>query len=1087
MAQQPMGSPRREKIAILGGGMGALATAWFLSRTPELRSRYEVTVYQLGWRLGGKLASGRDISNHYRNVEHGLHVWFGFYDNAFRLYQELFSQWEKPEGCPWKSWEDAFVAQNLTPFGEEARDGSYSNWPVTWPTNPAVPGQGGVLLTPWEYIVELVRFLSGLFDRTRALSLQAPVAPPPDNVLARFAEALDWHPIPQARERSFELTPSGLVHRVLTWLESFGDDHARLCDSPSHLTGMLWMLDQLQSRAREGQLLAVDDEKLKDLQRLYKVLDIGIAFVKGLLNPKYGILRDLDLDRINHLEFREWLVENGANPDVVYNWSVLRGVYDAMFQYINGDRSRPSYEAGTAARVVIRVGFTYKGSVMYLINAGMGETVIGPMYDALLRNGVKFEFFRKVRRLELSLNKKRISRVHFDRQVELKDRVYRPTFKYKGLTCWPSEPDWDQIVDGKVMKEAGVNLESHWNTWPAAGQEVLDEGRDFDRVVLGISLASFKRLNPEEPSLCQELLDALPAFREMTEAFPMVPSVGLQLWMDKDLPGLGWGLGKPAMDAWASPHNVWTDMSQVLELEGWEGVEKPPRSLQYLCGVFGSELYREPASRTDTPARAHEKARKETISQLERYAGSIWPDATRGGEGFDWNVLYDPSGAVGPARLESQYLRANVDPNDCVECSSKDTSRFRMGPTDSGVDNLVLCGGWVRTGINSTCVEAAVMSGMAAARAMTGDPLFIVGEHFMAKRPETSLAPQPAPRWPSFFDWPSKQVRPREHELPDYQPTRGYGEQEMLPPGLIEGARASVFAIRADADAITRFANSFLGGPTGGAITYSALAPLVLVLFQDAERMTSLAEPVGYIPDKESAFAVLLWEWDKRGLNLPRPVLWMPYVIIDNSIGLVTGLNVWGYRKEVGSVAVPMPGAPEPYRADTWLFRSLTRESRGEYTTLYEVQGPSTPVAEGTRWTDSAGFGSWLLDRVRQEMGAVGGRVEQGMEQLKSLVLRDHFQLRIPVTNLKQFRDATYPRKACYQALIRNEMVLTRFKLGGVLGGDYRLNVTPCQSHQIVQSLGLPSYRDIPVAFGVWVEMDYQVTAGLETWRARGT
>ncbi|NJP08916.1 MAG: NAD(P)-binding protein [Leptolyngbyaceae cyanobacterium RU_5_1] len=50
---------QKTKIAVLGGGMGSLAAAFELSNTPELRSRYEITVYQLGWRLGGKGASGR--------------------------------------------------------------------------------------------------------------------------------------------------------------------------------------------------------------------------------------------------------------------------------------------------------------------------------------------------------------------------------------------------------------------------------------------------------------------------------------------------------------------------------------------------------------------------------------------------------------------------------------------------------------------------------------------------------------------------------------------------------------------------------------------------------------------------------------------------------------------------------------------------------------------------------------------------------------------------------------------------------------------------------------------------------------------
>ena len=63
------------KVAILGGGVGGMTAAFELTATPELRERYDVTLYQLGWRLGGKGASGRNARAHDRIEEHGLHVW----------------------------------------------------------------------------------------------------------------------------------------------------------------------------------------------------------------------------------------------------------------------------------------------------------------------------------------------------------------------------------------------------------------------------------------------------------------------------------------------------------------------------------------------------------------------------------------------------------------------------------------------------------------------------------------------------------------------------------------------------------------------------------------------------------------------------------------------------------------------------------------------------------------------------------------------------------------------------------------------------------------------------------------------------
>ena len=56
------------------------------------RDDYEVHVYQVGWRLGGKGASGRNPLQGQRIEEHGLHIWSGFYDNAFRAMRECFDE-----------------------------------------------------------------------------------------------------------------------------------------------------------------------------------------------------------------------------------------------------------------------------------------------------------------------------------------------------------------------------------------------------------------------------------------------------------------------------------------------------------------------------------------------------------------------------------------------------------------------------------------------------------------------------------------------------------------------------------------------------------------------------------------------------------------------------------------------------------------------------------------------------------------------------------------------------------------------------------------------------------------------------------
>ena len=55
-----------------------------------------------------------------------------------------------------------------------------------------------------------------------------------------------------------------------------------------------------------------------------------------------------------------------------------------------------------------------------------------------------------------------------------------------GLECWPSEPNYDQLVEGDKLKASGANLESFYTTWEDVEDITLRVNDDFDEVVYGI-------------------------------------------------------------------------------------------------------------------------------------------------------------------------------------------------------------------------------------------------------------------------------------------------------------------------------------------------------------------------------------------------------------------------------------------------------------------------------------------------------------------------------------------------------------------------------------------------------------------------
>src|SRR5262249_24436535 len=132
--------------------------------------------------------------------------------------------------------------------------------------------------------------------------------------------------------------------------------------------------------------------------------EMGIDFMG---TTALGMLRDRLFTRgfesIDDVDLRDWLRSHGARQEPIDSRTIL-AVYDMAFSFEHGDWSRPSLAAGTAILGGMRLFIGYKGAFAYKMQAGMGDTVMTPLYGVLLARGVRFEFFHRVDRLVLDPN-----------------------------------------------------------------------------------------------------------------------------------------------------------------------------------------------------------------------------------------------------------------------------------------------------------------------------------------------------------------------------------------------------------------------------------------------------------------------------------------------------------------------------------------------------------------------------------------------------------------------------------------------------------------------------------------------------------
>ncbi len=662
--------------------MAGLATAWRLSE-PGWREEFEsITVYQRGWRLGGKGASGRGV--HGRIEEHGLHVWLGWYENAFQLLRECYDELDRPvrrPDAPVLTMSDAFVPSSKIGLADR-QHGRWQPWVIDLPRNERRPGRGGV---------------DGRDMTLVALTTQA------------------LHLVGRSFQSQTDPGTADLVHQARSYATGVPKVIEALGAEAIRLTGRRTTPEASPSaQPAPGPMTPTAAPSLGDPTETVPVdrrAEFGAALLIAALRGIVGdrLLTDpRGLGAINDEEYMSWLGRHGGPPDLA-EFSVVRAIYDLVFGFAGGDPRNPSIGAGTAVLFGGKTLFDYRGSVFWKMTAGMGDIVFAPLYEALKRRGVDFEFFHRVDNLQPAKDGNRIEAISIGRQAHLApgQTSYDPLVLCRGLPCFPATLRAEQLRDARGIESHP--LESHWCRWGDAEQRVLRDGSDFDLVIFAIppGMASYT---------CAELVSERPEWEAMITGLGTVATQSFQLWLGEKEPDLGWSHPGSTLTAFQEPFSTWGSMPQLLENEDWPA-DDHPAAVAYFCGTLDAPIPTGPSDADDQ----HAGVRHRAIEFLQRDIRHLLPGAATNGD-FRWELLSGGDGRVGPDRFDSQFWTANIDPSDRYVQSLPGTDRFRLRPDESGYDNLFLAGDWTDSGLNAGCIEAAVLSGFQAANAVRHRP-----------------------------------------------------------------------------------------------------------------------------------------------------------------------------------------------------------------------------------------------------------------------------------------------------------------------------------------------------------------------------
>lgn len=326
-------------------------------------------------------------------------------------------------------------------------------------------------------------------------------------------------------------------------------------------------------------------------------------------------------------------------------------------------------------------------------------------------------------------------------------------------------------------------------------------------------------------------------------------------------------------------------------------------------------------------------------------------------------------------------------------------------------------------------------------------------------------------------------------------------EQCFLQPYDIKGTNLYGFVLESSLHQLQKLCDKYLNNLTSPQVEYRPAANYLILTFGTIDSLASREKPDrdrGYIDEQEVVIWVLTMVGKQCGpvFKIDRFAWFVPYIFVSNSPALVSGREVYGIPKEIGSFNIPpIDRFQEPFSLHTYTWKTLTAQTEAKWEQLIRVSYKNNAGSKSQLPKTWASY-SEAVTNITQLLFANDGIIEVPGLWLPLNLLEYLLNAEIPVVMLKQFRDEENGKQACYQAIVEIPMKVSKFHAGQLLsfdsfGSQFEVTIYDFASHPLVKELGLykgspqteqPANIQSKLAF--WLNFDFTVENGTTVWKA---